>query len=376
MKVPLPKQHHARLFTELQEFEAGNSGKQGHWKETARWVKFEEDIEAGAARWSKPHVGTVSMHAVNEIEAQIKVDKERIILDFEADTTDAVISKIIDLIRTEHPELPDEEAEKINTVLHARHNHEGTQRKRNKFLKKVEDGAESCEILVANFAGLNEIVTCMVRLLTPIKPIDSELEVDIPIRFYCFVIGPESYKNQLHEIGRALGVLMADDVFHEVAYEASNADDILSGLHEFLDKTWLLPPDEWDPSIRIEPPALKKDDRREHLRERRVGQSSGIAFGDGGFKASEHDIGPELQRTGRFCGGLIDDIKRKAPFIANGSDFKDALNLQCFATFIFLYFAVLTPIVTFGGLLGDATDNKMAAMESIFGKSIFGASLK
>ena len=90
-------------------------------------------------------------------------------------------------------------------------------------------------------------------------------------------------------------------------------------------------------------------------------------------QASEHEVGPELQRTGRFCGGLIDDIKRKAPFITNGSDFKDALNPQCFATFIFLYFAVLTPIVTFGGLLGDATDNKMAAMESIFGKSdLFG----
>ena len=102
-----------------------------------------------------------------------------------------------------------------------------------------------------------------------------------------------------------------------------------------------------------------------------------------------------MKRTGRFCGGLIDDIKRKAPFIANGSDFIDALNLQaglskrccpqksskfhglspfkCFATFIFLYFAVLTPIVTFGGLLGDATDNKMAAIESIFGGAIAGA---
>ena len=33
----------------------------------------------------------------------------------------------------------------------------------------------------------------------------------------------------------------------------------------------------------------------------------------------------------------------------------------------------MTPIVTFGGLLGDATDNKMAAIESIFGGAIAGA---
>ena len=46
------------------------------------------------------------------------------------------------------------------------------------------------------------------------------------------------------------------------------------------------------------------------------------------LRAGGHDTGDELKRTGRFCGGLIDDIKRKAPFIANGSDFIDALNLQ------------------------------------------------
>ena len=94
------QQHHARLFTELQEFTTGNQGKPGHWKETARWVKFEEDKEAGAERWSKPHVGTVSMHAVNEIENQIKVDKERIILDFEASDTDGVFAKVRVLIFT------------------------------------------------------------------------------------------------------------------------------------------------------------------------------------------------------------------------------------------------------------------------------------
>ena len=33
------------------------------------------------------------MHAVNEIENQIKVDKERIILDFEATNTDGVFAK-------------------------------------------------------------------------------------------------------------------------------------------------------------------------------------------------------------------------------------------------------------------------------------------
>lgn len=43
------------------------------------------------------------------------------------------------------------------------------------------------------------------------------------------------------------------------------------------------------------------------------------------------------------------DIKRKLPYYK--SDFTDALNLQSIATFCFMYFALLAPIVTFGGLL-------------------------
>ena len=104
------------------------------------------------------------MHAVKEIENEIKVDKERIILNFESKDTEGVITKILELIRTEHPELTDDQAHEINKILHAKHKHEGTQRKRNQFLKKVEPGAESCEILVGEFKELSEIVTCLVRL--------------------------------------------------------------------------------------------------------------------------------------------------------------------------------------------------------------------
>lgn len=70
-----------------------------------------------------------------------------------------------------------------------------------------------------------------------------------------------------------------------------------------------------------------------------------------------------LSRSGRLFGGLVNDIKRKAPFYL--SDFKDSLAIQCVASFIFLYFACLSPIITFGGLLGEATGKNMAAMESL-----------
>ena len=44
-------------------------------------------------------------------------------------------------------------------------------------------------------------------------------------------------------------------VFHCVAYKARNKKQIVAGLDEFLDQVTVLPPGEWDRSVRIEPPA-------------------------------------------------------------------------------------------------------------------------
>ncbi|KAL3313169.1 Electroneutral sodium bicarbonate exchanger 1 [Cichlidogyrus casuarinus] len=77
-----------------------------------------------------------------------------------------------------------------------------------------------------------------------------------------------------------------------------------------------------------------------------------------------------LHRTGRFCGGLILDIKRKLPWYA--SDFKDALSAQCFGSFFFLYFACLAPIITFGGLLSQETGGNLGTIESILSGAIVG----
>lgn len=59
-----------------------------------------------------------------------------------------------------------------------------------------------------------------------------------------------------------------------------------------------------------------------------------------------------LRRTGRPFGGLIRDVRRRYPHYL--SDFRDALDPQCLAAVIFIYFAALSPAITFGGLLGKA----------------------
>lgn len=63
----------------------------------------------------------------------------------------------------------------------------------------------------------------------------------------------------------------------------------------------------------------------------------------------DQEVDP-LKRSGIPFGGLIHDIRRRYPHYI--SDLKDALDTQCVAAVIFIYFAALSPTITFGGLLG------------------------
>lgn len=70
----------------------------------------------------------------------------------------------------------------------------------------------------------------------------------------------------------------------------------------------------------------------------------------GGSEATSED--DPLQRTGSVFGGLVRDVKRRYPHYP--SDLRDALHSQCVAAVLFIYFAALSPAITFGGLLGEA----------------------
>ena len=170
--------------------------------------------------------------------------------------------------------------------------------------------------------------------------------------------------SRYHEVGRAMATLLSDEVFHDVAYKAKNRGHLLAAVDEFLDAVTVLPPGEWDPTIRIEPPAaVPSQDPRKRPNKDEDEQ-------DDEEEEEKYRIQSGLVRTGRLFGGLINDIKRKKPWYA--SDFKDAFAMQSVASYIFLYFACLTPIVTFGGLLSDATGTRLAAIESLVSGLICG----
>lgn len=56
-----------------------------------------------------------------------------------------------------------------------------------------------------------------------------------------------------------------------------------------------------------------------------------------------------LARTGYPFGGMVKDLKRRYRHYV--SDYTDGLNIQVLSAVIFIYFAALSPAITFGGLL-------------------------
>ncbi|XP_034066184.1 sodium bicarbonate cotransporter 3-like isoform X7 [Gymnodraco acuticeps] len=404
------------LFTELDEL-SFRDGRSTEWKETARWLKFEEDVEDGGERWSKPYVATLSLHSLFELRSCIL--NGTVMLDMRANSIEEIADMLIDsMVASGH--LKEDLRHKVREAMLKKHHHQNERKLSNRiplvrsiadigkkhsdplllerngplvspnslpnnldgnkaverrpskvgvdmnFMKKIPPGAEASNVLVGEVDFLEKPIIAFVRL-SPAVLITGLTEVPVPTRFLFLLLGPHGKGPQYHEIGRSMATLMTDEIFHDVAYRAKDRTDLLSGIDEFLDQVTVLPPGEWDPTIRIEPPKNVPSQMKRKI----PPQPNGNASPSGEMeKEDEHNTGPELQRTGRIFGGLYQDIKRKLPFY--WSDIRDSLNLQCLASVLFLYCACMSPVITFGGLLGEATHGNISAIESLFGASLTG----
>lgn len=114
------------LFSEMEELV--KEGDELEWKETARWIKFEEDVEEGGNRWSKPHVATLSLHSLFELRSLIL--NGSVILDMEANSLEQVADNVLDNMVADGC-LNNESREKVKDALLRRHRHQHERRNHN-----------------------------------------------------------------------------------------------------------------------------------------------------------------------------------------------------------------------------------------------------
>uniref|UniRef100_A0A2R8P5K2 Anion exchange protein n=1 Tax=Callithrix jacchus TaxID=9483 RepID=A0A2R8P5K2_CALJA len=451
------------LFTEMDTLQ--HDGDQMEWKESARWIKFEEKVEEGGERWSKPHVSTLSLHSLFELRTCLQTGT--VLLDLDSGSLPQIIDDVIEK-QIEDGLLRPELRERVSYVLLRRHRHQtkkpihrslvdigksvsttnrspgrspgagptlhhstedlrmqqsanygrlchaqsrsmndisltpNTDQRKNKFMKKIPKDSEASNVLVGEVDFLDQPFIAFVRLIQSAM-LGGVTEVPVPTRFLFILLGPSGRAKSYNEIGRAIATLMVDDLFSDVAYKARNREDLIAGIDEFLDEVIVLPPGEWDPNIRIEPPKKvpSADKRKSVFSLAELGQmngsvgggggaagggnggggggggasggggAGGTSSGDDGEMPAVHEIGEELIWTGRFFGGLCLDIKRKLPWFP--SDFYDGFHIQSISAILFIYLGCITNAITFGGLLGDATDNYQGVMESFLGTAMAGS---
>ncbi|NXN99366.1 S4A4 protein, partial [Rhinopomastus cyanomelas] len=373
-----------------------------------RWIKFEEKVEDGGERWSAPHVPTLPLNSFFHL--RMCLQEGTILLDLDASSFKEIIDEALSE-QLEEAELQPEVKQHLAALLLRQPRHQPTEtplklltelslspcrgrhtgkakccsqpgaqlsetplkeQLRNPFQKKVPPGAEAAHIVIGEVEFLEKPFAAFIRLRQGVA-LGSLAEVTLPSRFVFILMGPQSKVKAYHEVGRTMATLLADELFQRVAWQAEHREDLIAGIEAFLNELTVLPPRKWDPSARIPPPnCLPSPHRRitTHPSDQQSHSNKDMAVPVKKATVGHPHSREELERTGRLFGGLLRDIRRKAPWY--GSDFSDALHPQCLSAVLYIYLATVTNAITFGGMLGDATANMQGVLESLLGTAFAG----
>uniref|UniRef100_A0A8C9JVN6 Anion exchange protein n=1 Tax=Panthera tigris altaica TaxID=74533 RepID=A0A8C9JVN6_PANTA len=413
------------VFVELNELLL-DKNQEPQWRETARWIKFEEDVEEETERWGKPHVASLSFRSLLELRRTLA--HGAVLLDLDQQTLPGVAHQVVEQMVISDQIKAEDRANVLRALLLS-HSHPSDE-KDFSFPRNISagslgsllghhhgQGAESdphvTEPLIGgvpdtrleverevrgNGAGgrpvpspardgtvplgcvefLSRPTMAFVRLREAVE-LDAVLEVPVPVRFLFLLLGPSSANMDYHEIGRSISTLMSDKQFHEAAYLADEREDLLTAINAFLDCSVVLPPSEVQGEELLRSVAhfqrqmLKKREEQGRLLPTGAGLEPKSAQDKALLQMVEAAGAVEddpLRRTGRPFGGLIRDVRRRYPHYL--SDFRDALDPQCLAAVIFIYFAALSPAITFGGLLGEKTQDLIGVSELIMSTALQG----
>jgi mannitol/fructose-specific phosphotransferase system IIA component (Ntr-type) len=236
---------------------------------------------------------------------------EQLILDVKSQDLRSIFHEVI-TISVQRQWIPAELAEPVTAALLFREE------------KAPTAIGHSVAIPHAYLEGLEKPCVIFVRLA---HAVNFGAPDGIPTRFFFFMLGPPDDAGQHLDTLASIARLMSDDEFRFDATGARNRDELIRALDRYLDRTTA----------------------RRPMAEQPV---SGLEY------------------TGRFAGGLMADIRRRAAVYR--SDFTDGLHIKCVSSSLFLFFARLTPAVTFGGVMAVQTGNQIGAVEMLVATAFCG----
>uniref|UniRef100_UPI003AAAE0E8 solute carrier family 4 member 1b (Diego blood group) n=1 Tax=Centroberyx gerrardi TaxID=166262 RepID=UPI003AAAE0E8 len=355
-----------------------DQNQQAYWQETGRWAGYEESFDPQAGAWGPSHISYLTFKSL--IQLRRTMNTGVVIFNCEEQSLASIAEKMVGEMVNKKEIRPGDKEGVLKSLLQNRSQSSDPESQAltdgmelQKFSVKdrrdASDTVEASMVLVGALDFLERPTVAFVRLKTA-AVLDSALEAPVPVRFVFVLVGPTKSDMDFHETGRAMAALMADKVFNQAAFQAQTARELTDAVADFMDCSIVIPPTEiqneamlssiigfqkklLQDRLRPSDPALRLD-----VKPRRLSKSSGPPPED------------PLARTGRPFGGMIRDIKRRYQHYK--SDITDALNAQVLAAVIFIYFAALSPAITFGGLLADKVENMMGVSELLISTSIQG----
>ncbi|KAL4673121.1 hypothetical protein H8957_016562 [Semnopithecus entellus] len=398
------------VYVELQELVMDEKNQELRWMEVARWVRLEENLGENGA-WGRPHLSHLTFWSLLELHKVFT--KGTVLLDLQETSLAGVANQLLDRFIFEDQIRP-QDREELLRVLLLKHSHAGelealggvkpavltrsgdpsqpllpqhssleTQlfceqgdggtegHSPSGILEKIPPDSEATLVLVGRATFLQRPVLGFVRLQEAAEL--EAVEQPMPVRFLFVLLGPEDPHIDYTQLGRATATLMSERVFRMDAYLAQSRGELLRSLEGFLDCSLVLPPTDApsEQALLSLVPVQRELLRRRYQPSPAKPDSSfykGLDL-NGGLRGPGGPDDP-LQQTGQLFGGLVRDIRRRYPYYL--SDITDAFSPQVLAAVIFIYFAALSPAITFGGLLGEKTGNQIGVSELLISTAVQG----
>ncbi|KAI6187168.1 Anion exchange protein [Aphelenchoides besseyi] len=333
----------AQIFVELYDLKLDDATNvSGVWRETARWIKYEEDVEGADLRWGRPHVPLLSFHALNLLP---KLISKVVLLDSKAssfvEVCDDIAKGISDqcnvdsqqikkLLMLNHSHVPNRRISRISTMFFDRSDPTATQKPPERsrsaapFPQTISAGNTIHQSASTNShlnTTHNDLNTTRNSLMNTMSRSHDNHSLDpSPSR------GPRR--------NRSISAFVRKRHRRFVSRTRSRGG--------YVDVE----------SAEMNGCTLNGNSKRHCANGIRPMVNGGDPPGDDPSK-----------RKRRFFNGLVEDVKNRFPHY--GSDFRDALNFQCLTSVIFLFLASVAPAITFGGLLGSYTDEKIGTIETL-----------
>ncbi|XP_062294423.1 solute carrier family 4 member 1a (Diego blood group) [Scomber scombrus] len=360
----------AQAYVELNELQGST------WQETSRWMGFEENFNATKGVWSTSHVSYLTFKSL--IQLRKLMSTGAYLFDLNANSLSAVAEKVADEL-VDNGNIRADDRDALLRALLLRRSQTGgpgvtasgdIEMQTFSVTKKRDcsDSMEASVVLSGVLSSLEKPVVAFVRLQDSVV-MESTMECSVPVRFVFVLMGPSQNDMDYSETGRAMGALMADWVFSLEAFLATTEKELTNAIADFMDCSIVIPPTEIQDQEMLNPIISFQ---KKMLEDRVRPSDTRLFFGDR-VQVDEAVEGPRedpLARTGYPFGGMVKDIKRRYRHYI--SDYTDALNPQVLAAVIFIYFAALSPAITFGGLLADKTNKMMGVSELMISTSVQG----